>query len=126
MICAYEMIDGILRIRFPEVITSKELVKLNEELSSVEKAYAIIPHRLSDFRPITSADVNFDYMFSFAKHRAARIFSNSFRSALLVGNSYQFGLARMFQTLNDNKSIEIEIFYEESKALDWIRSTKAD
>jgi len=119
----HEFKDGILFFQFPERVTENDMKKLDDELSSIEQQYPIIPHRIADLRPIKAAEFKFDTMLLFTRKRTAKEFGNSIRSALLVKDNLQLGFARMFQTLNDNKRIEIEIFFDERKAIEWIKSS---
>lgn len=44
-------------------------------------------------------------------------FPNDFKSAIIVSTPVQRGMARMFQSLNDNPRITIRIFDDEAAAL---------
>jgi hypothetical protein len=57
-----------------------------------------------------------------AANRRKIQFPNSFKSAIITRNSHHLGYARMFQTLNTNPQIIIQIFSDEAPAVQWIAS----
>ena len=125
MICEYENIEDAIRITFPRTVRKEDIVSLIEEINLVEDEYSPFPDRIVDFREVELFDFRADGMFQFARHRAEKKFPNRLKSALLIGNDYQLGVARMFQTLNTNPQMTVEIFTDERKAAAWIRSSRS-
>lgn len=110
-----------VRIRLYGVLTSQDMIELAAAADGLETGREIVPHRLADMREVTEVQIRFPDVSRFADTRRQRRFPNTFKSAVLVGNAVQSGMARMFRTLNDNPQIDVEIFEDEATALAWLR-----
>jgi hypothetical protein len=105
---------------FTGELTSTDLISGARDVAAFEKEQAIVPPRLMDLRPLTQLSINFNDVMNLATDRKSLRFSNSFKSAILVGNTVQMGYARMFQSLNDHPQISIRIFTDEAEARTWL------
>ena len=122
MILTYENRDGILFGVFPETVQEEDLRSLAAELDIVEKDYAMMTNRVVSFCNVKTLNVNFSSVLFLAKMRNKKVFPNRFKTALLVSSKFQLGFARMYQTFIENPQMSIEIFTDEAKALEWLRS----
>ncbi len=122
MICTYKNKDGILIVTFPEVVTESDFLLFPPEFDSIEKEYEELPDRIIDLRPIKVLEGSFDLIHQIAQHRVKKQLGNHIKSAFLITSDLQRGFDRMFQTLNHNPRISLEIFTDESKALEWTKS----
>ena len=122
MILAYEKRDGIIFGVFPETVREKDILLLADEIENVEKDYVVLTNRIVSLCNVKLFDVNFSAILRLSERRNKKVFSNCFKTALLVSNKYQLGFARMYQTFIENPQMSIEIFMDESKALEWLRS----
>jgi hypothetical protein len=122
MICTYEYKDGILFQIFPEAMTDHDMNPLAKEMDGVDNEYSILPNRLVNLQALNSFDGNFDSVLKLAQMRVAKKFPNRFKSALVVANDLQLGFARMFQTLSDNPQVTLEVFRDESTAIEWLKT----
>jgi len=110
----------IIRIIFSGKITKDEFIDLLKELTRVELDFECIPDRLTDMSGVTEWESGFTTMNDVAAKRRARVFPNKFKSAIVAPNPADYGIARMFQTLNDNPQIEIQIFKSTAEAEGWL------
>ena len=110
----------ILRITLSGTLTNQDLLELGKEAARIEDSYAVVPHRLSDCRPITRLEINFAGVLSLATERLKLKFPNMFKSAIIAADVVHYGFARMFETLNDHPQIVIAIFRDEAEAMRWL------
>ena len=120
----YERKGDVLYGFFPEIVTSNILKNLHGELDGIEKLDATIHNRVVDLSAVKSFEADFDAIYNLAQARNRKVFPNRFKTALLVSNKYQLGFARMYQTFINNPSMQVEIFSDESKALDWLNTSE--
>jgi stage II sporulation SpoAA-like protein len=113
---------GFVRVTFCDVLTSQDIVELVAAVDAIESGRDPVPHRLADLRDVTEVQIRFPDMHALANARRGKQFPNPFKSAVVVGNPVQGGMARMFRTLNDNPQIAVEVFEDEAAALAWLRA----
>jgi hypothetical protein len=121
---AYAMtMDGaLLRIRLYETLSDEDLRGLADEVLQLEANCVPTPARVTDLTDLERIDVGFREMLAFVQRRHASPPRQPIRSALVVATEVQYGIARMFQTLNDHPLVSVEIFRKESDALDWVEN----
>ncbi|HKQ59178.1 MAG TPA: STAS/SEC14 domain-containing protein [Candidatus Eisenbacteria bacterium] len=111
----------LLRIALTGALTAEDLAGLATATDDLERGRDPVPARLTDMTGVTTVEIFYPDVKTLADHRRTLQFPNAFRSAIVVRTPVQRGMARMFQTLNDNPQITIEIFDDEAAALAWIR-----
>jgi hypothetical protein len=118
---SYSMtMDGaVLRIHLCESLSDEDLRGLADDVLRLEAALDPTPSRVTDMTDLERINVGFREMLAFVERRHASPPHQPIRSALLVASDVQYGIARMFQTLNDHPLVSVEIFRRESDALDW-------
>ena len=116
----------IWRVTFFGALTRDDILKALEDLIAAERGIKTMPPRITDMSRVTDIQVRSEHMMTSARARRVIKFANSFKSAIIAPESNQLGFARMFQILNDNPQIKIEIFSDETSALAWIQDGKAD
>ncbi len=102
-------------------LTEQDLVGIAAAADEIEGPANPVPHRMTDMTGVTDLKIAYPDVQALAKVRRMRMFPNAFKSAIVVGSPAQLGMARMFQTLNDNPQITIRIFNDQASALAWIR-----
>jgi hypothetical protein len=122
MICSYEYKDNILFQIFPESLSDNDFRLIDEEIEIIEKKYSLVPHFLVNLINVKSFSGDYRAVQKLAKKREDKKFPNNILEAILVSNDFQMGFARMYQTFNANPQLEIKIFKDESKAIEWIKS----
>jgi hypothetical protein len=113
--------SDMIRVTVSGALTAQDLTDIMREADEIEKDMDPILNRITINAPGTEVQVGYQEVKAFAWHRRAIIFPNQFRSAIVVNTPVQRGIARMFQTLNDNPQIAIQIFDDEAAALAWLR-----
>ncbi len=111
--------------RFYGVITAADLDRLASEVEVLEDSIPTAMDRIADLTAVERFEVGFPAIYILATRRRARQFSKPIKSAIIVRDPVQFGLARMFQTLNDNPQIEIRILYNVTEAQKWFTDETA-
>ena len=102
------------------VITEADARRFADEVEAREDAATTMVNRITDITAVERFDIGFPTIFDLAVRRKARHFPNRFKSAVVVREPVQLGLARMFQTLNDNPQIEIHLVHSMEEALEWL------
>jgi hypothetical protein len=123
----YEMsMDGaVLRIRLYDTLSAADLRRLASDVLDLEARVDPTPPRVTDFTGLTRFEVGFSEMLTFVERRRDSPPRQPIRSALLVDSDVQFGMARMFQTLNDHPLVTVEIFRDAATALAWVEAPAA-
>ena len=114
--------SGILRFTLSGAVTPQDLLDAMREADEIEKGLDPVPNRITTAAGVIDIQIGYKEVRAFAWHRRDIRFPNVFRSAIVVSSPVQQGLARMFQTLNDNPQIVIQIFDDEAAALAWLRA----
>jgi hypothetical protein len=117
---AFEQVGDVLRIVFKGTFRNHDLSTGGDEIERLEQAAPVVPHRISDMRPIERLEIDFAGVFELALRRRRTRFKNAFKSAIIATDTAHFGFARMYQTLNENPQITIAIFGDEGDARAWI------
>lgn len=115
-----------LRIRAWGRLSNDELVALAREAVRIESEHERVPHRLTDMRMILDPEINFAGVRDFAAHRLRQTFPNAFKSAIVAADLAHYGLARMYQTLNDHPQVTIAIFPDVESAEAWLAEPGCD
>lgn len=112
--------------RWYGVITAGDLVRLASEAETLENALPEPLDRIADISEVSSFEIGYPELSALAERRRARKFSHSVKSAIIATSPVQVGLARMFQTLNDNPQIEIRVLRSVEEALNWFTGTSGN
>ena len=120
MAFAVEMDGEFMRIRLYDTLTDADLRGLAEAVIAIEAVHATTPSRIADLTGLTRFEVGFNGVDALAQRRREIRVKGKSKTALLVGNEMQFGVARMYQTLNDHPQITTEIFRDRAEAHAWI------
>jgi hypothetical protein len=113
--------EKLIEIRMHGRLTVEELFTASKEIAQAEAGMPVALHRLTDASEVTATTITFADVEAFAAKRRAAPMKNPVRSAIVAGNDLQFGLARMFQALNDNPRISIKVFRDMAGARAWLR-----
>jgi hypothetical protein len=120
MAYSIEFVGDVLWLTFTEKVTSEDLQSVAETLGRMESEPDVCPHRISDFSGTDGVELSFAAVHQCASIRRQVRLRNPVKSALIAPSPVQFGFARMFQTLNDNPSIEVRLFAAKCDAVAWI------
>jgi hypothetical protein len=109
-----------VRVALVGTVTRDDLLDLAAEAARIEATFDPTPNRLVDFSGALSLEVGYPDVQLVANRRRASRLRNAVRSAFVVRSRADFGLVRMFQTLNDHPQIEIRIFDDTPEAEAWL------
>lgn len=113
--------DGeFLRVRLQGHVPGKELHEVLTAMETLVRGRARWPDNLVDLRGIDLSDLDFADVRSLAKRRQALKPPHPFRTAMVADGPLVMGFARMFQTVNDNPAITLEIFRSIETAEAWL------
>lgn len=120
---SFEIVEeqDFIRITMFGILTGKDLAGLQAAAEQIEQGRTHVPPRLADLRGVSELKISYPDVSGLADARRARRFPNAFKSAIVVGNPVQSGMARMFRTLLDNPQITVEVFMDEAEAILWLR-----
>ena len=110
----------ILFARLFGVFTAPELSHLATEAEIAEASHPISLDRITDLTAVERFEVGFREIFFFALRRSAQRFSRVVKSAIVVQEPVQLGIARMYEALNENPQIQIRILGSVTEAKEWI------
>jgi hypothetical protein len=110
---------AILFARVFGVFTAPELNYLATEAEIAEASQPISLDRITDLTAVERFEVGFREIFYFAIRRGAQRFSRTVRSAIVVQDPVQFGIARVYEALNENPQIQVRIVKNVAEAKEW-------
>lgn len=114
--------DGIIYLEVSGDVRAGDLDKWLADLQKVEKQCDPAPHRIADLRAATGQlEISGSEVWAAAKRRREEVVKNPIRSAIVGSGALQLGLARMYQTLDNNPRVRVEVFEDMEKAMDWIK-----
>jgi hypothetical protein len=112
-------------VRLWGTLTKDDLKTLADRSLALEAAAPVPPSRMTDMTGVTSLQIAYPEINALAELRRAVPLAAPIHVAIVVGNDVQYGMARMFQTLNDHPQVTLEIFRERAAALAWLARADA-
>ncbi|MCC5835919.1 MAG: hypothetical protein JJU20_14425 [Opitutales bacterium] len=120
MPCVVLVEESVIHIRLSGFLSLEDLMSVSKQLRALEDASPISIHRLTDMTDVAGSSLSFETMEDFVATRRHVALKNSIRSAIVAPGLLAYGLARMFQSLNNNPQIEVKLFKVLDEALFWI------
>jgi hypothetical protein len=77
-------------------------------------------NRIEDMRELYGIKIGFDELMDFTENLRTIQLPHAVKTAILTGNSLQYGIARMFQTILEHPQMAIKIFSNEEEACKWV------
>jgi hypothetical protein len=111
--------DAVMFARVFGVFTAPELNHLAWEAEIAEASHPVSLDRITDLTAVERFEVGILDIYYFAVRRGAKRFSRVVKSALIVQEPEQFGIARVYETLNENPQIRIRILRSLTEAKEW-------
>lgn len=106
------------------VFTAPELNHLATEVEIAEASHPVSLDRITDLTAVKHFEVGFREIFYFAIRRSAQRFSRVVKSAIVVQDPVQFGVARVYEALNENPQIQLRILRSVTEATEWFADSK--
>jgi hypothetical protein len=116
--------QGIVHLTFRAHVTAEDIRDMVDLLAKIETEARVSPDRIADLSAIEGISLNFSAIIDYAVMRRKAPLKNKVKAAIVAPHPLQYGLARMFQTLNDNPDIDIEIFTDRNCGLAWISASQ--
>jgi hypothetical protein len=117
-----ELTEELLVMRCTGALTASDLRPMPALTAAFDASRAVTPNRLIDLRGVQSFEVGFAELLDFVRARRDAPLSGPTRTAFVTAGTVQYGMARMFQSLNDNAHITVEIFDDPAAARAWLRA----
>jgi len=114
--------DELIRVAFSGTATGTDLRAMATEVQAIERARPTIPNRLIDLTDMVATGMLFRLTLNLARGRRVEQFPNSFKSAILAPTADTARFARMFQQLNTNPQIDVQVFATLERAEAWLRA----
>ena len=114
------MHNGLLELVFHGDITADDFQAPVEFFTELETRLEVTPDRVTDLSAANLMPLNADFVKRLGASRARAPIKNKIKSAIIAPEPDQFGLARIFQTFNENPSIEIKVFRDAASAYAWL------
>lgn len=116
-----EFTEGLLVIRCTGTVTASDLRPMPMLTTAFDASRPVTPDRLIDLRGVEAFEIGFAELLDVVRERRDATLSGPTRAAFVTAGSVQYGMARMFQSLNDNPDITVEIFEDPAAARAWLR-----
>ncbi len=113
-------VDDLLMIDFSGEVTTQDFGTMLAEVVSLEQKLHRTPDRLADFTATTGLNLNYHDIERAVQARRISPPANPIRSAVVGPRPVQYGMARMFQALNDSPHVTVEVFRDRASALAWL------
>src|SRR3954454_4048862 len=110
---------AVLFARVFGVFTAPELNHLANEAEIAEASHAVSLDRITDLTAVEHFEVGFREIYYFAIRRSTQRFSRVVKSAIIVQEPVQLGIARVYDALNENPQIQIRILRSVAEATKW-------
>jgi hypothetical protein len=117
-----QILDGVVDIRLRGTINSMELREVADAARKIEEEAPTSPNRIVDLSLVDEFHLDFGAMGQLANLRQSAPLKNKVKSAIVASKPAQFGYARMYQMLNENPDVNLELFTDREKGLAWITS----
>lgn len=115
--------DGLMVLTFTAELTPEACRRVVEDIAVLEKSLERTPNRLVDISLIQRFGVGYPDFESMANARRALPPKNPIRSAVVAPHDLQFGIGRMFETLNQHPLVTTAVFRNRETALAWLKES---
>lgn len=112
--------DSYLSVRMHGIVTAQDFVHYTQESEELELKLPQSPDRITDLTAVERFEVHYEDVFQLADRRKRQYHTRPVKSALIVREPVQMGIARMYQTVGDNEFLQIRVVHSLAEALDWI------
>jgi hypothetical protein len=117
---------SILFARVFGVFTPPELNHLSDEAEIAEASHIVSLDRITDLTAVERFDLGFREIYYFAIRRSKQRFSRVVKSAIIVQDAVQLGIARNYESLNENPQIQVRVLQTVTEATEWFAEPKEE
>ena len=115
---------ALLFARIFGLFTARELDRMATEAEIAEASHFVSLDRITDLTAVEYFEIGFREIYLFAIRRSAQRFSRVVKSAIVVQEPVQFGIARIYESLNENPQIHLRIVQSVPEAIEWFADLK--
>ena len=116
----FQMREGLMEARFDGAITAKDFWRLDQLSREADAQLPASPDRILDISDATFELVEAELVRGIAVVREKEPLKNNVKAAFVAPKPEQFGMARMYQALNQNPALDIRIFKDAPSAYEWL------
>ena len=120
-----KIVSGIICLTFNGSLNSDDLWRVTDLYSKIEATAEVTPDRMADISLVDKVELDFGAVEAVAALRRSAPLRNTVKSAILAPKPVLYGFARMFQTLNDNPLITLELFRDRESCWAWLTADKS-
>lgn len=119
---AYEIVttDGIAHFRLHGQVAIADIRAIMKELDVLEAALKATPNRLVDISDVDNVVMDFQAMHEFAETRAKVRLHNETKTAIVAASVMQYGCARMFEMVSQQRQTTVAVFRDLPTARSWL------
>lgn len=119
-----KIVDGIICLTFNGSLNSDDLWRVTDLYGKIESQAEVTPDRMADISLVDKVELDFGAVEAVAAIRQVAPLKNKVKSAIIAPKPVLYGFARMFQTLNDNPKITLELFRDKESCWAWLTADK--
>ena len=93
-------------------------------MARLEAEYVTTPNRLTDLSGVEKGELLYAAIQKRAETNRIRVFANRFKSAIVAASALDYGLTRIYQTLSENRQVDLQIFKTRAEAEAWLAAKK--
>ena len=106
----------LIKVTYSDTLTNDDINGvIKNAVSNLE-----FTDRIEDMRKLEKVNIGFKELLFFTEGLQKMELPHPVKSAILTGNTLQYGIARMFQTILSHPQMKIKVFTDEEEARSWI------
>ncbi|MCX6121517.1 MAG: STAS/SEC14 domain-containing protein [Ignavibacteriales bacterium] len=109
-----------IRVTYSGTLDNNDIQGVLKDSLIVGRNELNLINRIEDMRELHGIKIGFDELMDFAENLRTIQLPQIVKTAILTGNSLQYGIARMFQSILEHQQMEIKIFSNEEEAYNWL------
>ena len=114
------MREGLMLARFYGAVTAEDFWRLDQLAREADSRLEANPDRILDISDADWGLVESELVRNMAAIREKEPMKNHVKAAIVAPKPEQYGIARMFQALNQNPAVEVQIFTDAPGAYEWL------
>lgn len=114
-------IEGrVVHLAWSGVITNADLAAIGALMPRLVKELGFVPHVLNTYDGVIGADLDPDAIYAQSMQRRQHPIPPQAKSALVAATPVVLSMARVFQAMNRDPRLQMEIFSSEAEARAWL------
>jgi hypothetical protein len=109
-----------IRVIYSGTLTNTDIQGVLKDSIGVSGNELNLINRIEDMRELHGIKIGFDELMDFTSYLRTIQMPHTVKTAILTGNTLQYGIARMFQTILEHPQMDIKIFSNEEEARTWV------